>query len=131
MPQHAPHAPRSHRFHTRLAPAPRSGSLEDLLADRRTPLPWLERRLPLAIGVGRGLAYLHAQVPPLVHRDLKPANVLLSADLSPKIGDLGSALELGDGATDEVGAEGTPLFQAPEAARRRWRRGYGWRPCRL
>ena len=94
------------------------GSLEQLLEDTLVQLTWVETLLPLATGVARGMAYLHGQSPPIVHRDLKPANVLLSSDLTPKIGDMGTALEMSEGAEEEVANAGSPLFQAPEVLRR-------------
>ena len=94
------------------------GSLEDLLEDNRTPLTWIEELLPLATGVARGMAYLHGQSPPIVHRDLKPANVLLLFDLTPKIADMGTALELFEGMEEHVAGAGSPLFQAPEVLRK-------------
>ena len=53
----------------------------------------------------------------VVHRDLKPENVLLSSDLTtPKIGDMGTAVEMQEGGEGLAGS-GTPLFQAPELLR--------------
>lgn len=49
-------------------------------------LPW-EARLKIAIGVARGLAYLHEKKH--VHGNLKPSNILLGSDMEPKIGDFG------------------------------------------
>ena len=94
------------------------GSLEDLLLDTDVPLGWMEELLPLATGIARGMAYLHAQKPPVIHRDLKPANVLLGPDLAPKIADMGSAMELEEGTEDLVAGSGSPLYQAPEVLRR-------------
>jgi len=92
-------------------------SLESLLLDTSTRLRWVEHLLPLATGIARGMAYLHAQEPPIVHRDLKPANVLLGTDMTVgKIADLGTALEMAEGV--EVAGSGSPLFQAPEVLRR-------------
>ena len=94
------------------------GSLEDLLEKKLNHLLWAEQLLPIAIGVARGMAYLHGHEPPVVHRDLKPANVLLMPDLTPKVADMGAALELADGKQDYVAGSGTPLYQAPEVLRR-------------
>ena len=94
------------------------GSLEDLLEDPLNHLLWAGQLLPIAIGVARGMAYLHGHSPPIVHRDLKPANVLLMPDLTPKVADMGAALELDDGMQDFVAGSGTPLYQAPEVLRR-------------
>ena len=48
----------------------------------------------MALGVARGMAYLHAQQPPVVHRDLKPANVLLNSAGQVKISDFGISSQL-------------------------------------
>ena len=63
------------------------------------------------------MTYLHSQEPPIVHRDLKPANVLLMPDLAPKLTDFGTALQMVEGADEEVAKAGTPAFQAPEVLR--------------
>ena len=72
----------------------------------------------MAVGIARGMMYLHAQSPPIVHRDLKPANVLLASDSTPKIADMGTALQLEGGACDRVCEAGTPLFSGPEILRK-------------
>ncbi|KAL9189672.1 hypothetical protein ACHAXT_009347 [Thalassiosira profunda] len=52
------------------------GSLRQLLDDRERPLS-LESRLNLALQVAEGMAYLHAQDPPIIHRDLKSHNIFV------------------------------------------------------
>jgi serine/threonine protein kinase len=52
------------------------GSLRQLLDDRERALS-LEERLNLALQVAEGMAYLHAQDPPIIHRDLKSHNVFV------------------------------------------------------
>ncbi|XVF59353.1 hypothetical protein PTKIN_Ptkin07bG0268800 [Pterospermum kingtungense] len=49
-------------------------------------LPW-EARLKIAIGMARGLSYLHEKKH--VHANLKPSNILLGSDMEPTIGDFG------------------------------------------
>jgi len=58
--------------------------------------------------------WLHCSKPPVIHRDLKPSNIMLTADMTAKVGDMGlSAVQAskhieGDGA-------GSYLWMAPEA----------------
>ena len=53
--------------------------------------------IPLALkcsilqDVVEGLAFLHSRTPPIIHRDLTARNVLLTADMTAKIADLGVA----------------------------------------
>ena len=54
-------------------------------------LSW-RRRLELAQQLVSGVAYLHAQNPPLIHRDLKPHNCLLDAKGALKVADYPSPL---------------------------------------
>ena len=79
------------------------------------PLPWEKRRLKIASDVASGVAYLHAQTPPLVHRDLKPANVLLTDEWRAKLCDFGTTREA---TLATMTAVGTPLYEAPEVMRR-------------
>ena len=66
------------------------GTLAARLKDRaaREAMP-TELRRRVAVGIARGMQYLHSQAPPIAHRDLKPDNVLLDASLAPKIADFG------------------------------------------
>ncbi|KAF0290958.1 Serine/threonine-protein kinase stk11 [Amphibalanus amphitrite] len=63
-----------------------------------------------------GLEYLHSQA--VVHNDIKPANLLLTADMTLKISDLGTAEELDRfRRSDEISvSQGSPAFQPPEIA---------------
>ncbi len=66
----------------------------------------LEAVVEFCAGVARALAQLHASG--IIHGDVKPSNVLVAADGTPRLTDLGSAGE----SRDVRG--GTPGFVAPE-----------------
>ena len=89
------------------------GSLQELL-DREGRLG-TPRVLELAVGILRGLCAIHRAG--LVHRDIKPQNVLLGADLTPKIADLGLARATAPGRTQltaQGDVVGTPAYMSPE-----------------
>jgi len=57
-------------------------------------------RVKIAVGVARGLAFLHEEIRPhIIHRDIKASNILLDRDLTPKISDFGLARLLPANAT--------------------------------
>ncbi|PKA60249.1 Inactive leucine-rich repeat receptor-like protein kinase CORYNE [Apostasia shenzhenica] len=68
------------------------GSLEDAMKMVRLnqlKLGW-EARLRIAVGVVKGLRYLHFECrPKILHYNLKPSNVLLDEGFEPKLGDCG------------------------------------------
>ncbi|KGN55628.2 probable serine/threonine-protein kinase PIX13 isoform X1 [Cucumis sativus] len=69
------------------------GSLENHLFGRRSsiePLSW-ERRLKIAIGAARGLAFLHSSEKEVIYRDFKASNILLDLNYNSKISDFGLA----------------------------------------
>ncbi|KAF8024019.1 hypothetical protein BT93_F1274 [Corymbia citriodora subsp. variegata] len=60
--------------------------------DERSFLLAWKSRFAIAIGIARGLLYLHQDSKlQVIHRDLKISNILLDADLNPKISDFGLA----------------------------------------
>ncbi len=77
-----------------------------------------ERALDIVIQVARALE--HATARELVHRDVKPKNIMIMADGTVKLADMGLARETTDleTAQDEEGkAYGTPYYIAPEQIR--------------
>ncbi|KAM0822107.1 hypothetical protein ACQ4PT_071720 [Festuca glaucescens] len=79
-------------------------------------LGW-ERLYAIAIGIARGLEYLHHSCNTrIVHFDIKPQNILLDKDFSPKIADFGLAKlsHAKESNLSMTGARGTIGYIAPE-----------------
>ncbi|XP_010441081.1 PREDICTED: probable leucine-rich repeat receptor-like protein kinase At5g49770 [Camelina sativa] len=74
-----------------------NGSLRDALSGKNgIKLDWT-RRLKIALGSGKGLAYLHELAdPPIIHRDVKSNNILLDENLTAKVADFGLSKLVGD-----------------------------------
>ena len=91
-----------------------NGNLWDTLDSDNCPLDWPARRR-IALGVARGLAYLHHDLArPIIHRDIKSKNILLDGSFQPKIGDFGTAIVLEAGEVSIVtGVAGTSGYIAP------------------
>jgi len=66
-------------------------SLNGLLLSVTLSVP-LSVTLAIMTDVCRGLKYLHGNIPSIVHGDLIPNNILLSANLSAKISDVGNVM---------------------------------------
>ncbi|KAF7093896.1 hypothetical protein CFC21_096275 [Triticum aestivum] len=69
-----------------------NGSLATVLFDHQTISPVLQwnQRYNIALGVAKGLAYLHHEcLEWIVHCDVKPENILLDKDFEPRIADFG------------------------------------------
>nr|POF27342.1 putative leucine-rich repeat receptor-like protein kinase [Quercus suber] len=80
-----------------------NGTLKDSLSGKsRIKLDWM-RRLKVALGAARGLAYLHELVnPPIIHRDIKSTNILLDERINAKVADFGLSIPMGDDERDHV-----------------------------
>ncbi|CAK9220779.1 unnamed protein product [Sphagnum jensenii] len=93
------------------------GSLQALLhCPKGPPLEWAVR-YKVAIGVARGLHYLHEVCQRrIIHRDVKASNILLGPDFEPQIADFGLAKWLPDRWTHHTVSpiEGTIGYLAPE-----------------
>ncbi|KAL6329194.1 hypothetical protein AAG906_014803 [Vitis piasezkii] len=94
-----------------------NGSLKESLSGRSgIRLDW-RRRLKVALGSARGLAYLHELAdPPIIHRDIKSNNILLDEHLNAKVGDFGLCKLLADSEKGHVTTQvkGTMGYMDPE-----------------
>ncbi|KAK9677607.1 hypothetical protein RND81_11G155300 [Saponaria officinalis] len=97
-----------------------NGSLEKFTfhgtRDRIQSLPW-ETLFNIAIGIARGLDYLHRGCNArILHFDIKPHNVLLDEEFCPKISDFGLArlCPLQESTISMLEARGTIGYIAPE-----------------
>ncbi|XP_037469622.1 putative receptor protein kinase ZmPK1 [Triticum dicoccoides] len=93
-----------------------NGSLDKTLFSSTRLLEWKER-FNIAIGVAKGLAYLHHEcLEWVIHCDLKPENILLDDNLNPKISDFGLAKLVSRGGSNKNVSRihGTRGYIAPE-----------------
>ncbi|CAO2193556.1 unnamed protein product [Urochloa humidicola] len=102
-----------------------NGSLDKYVCseETRSAIGW-EKLREIAIGIARGLEYLHRGCNTrIIHFDIKPHNILLDEDFCPKIADFGLAklCHLKDSALSMAEARGTIGFIAPEV----FSRGFG------
>mmetsp|Transcript_8599 Transcript_8599/g.20423 ORF Transcript_8599/g.20423 Transcript_8599/m.20423 type:complete len:974 (-) Transcript_8599:50-2971(-) len=102
------------------------GSLDQHLGadEKAVRLTW-GRRSSIVAGLLAAVSYLHHHDPagPCYHRDIKPANIMLTASLSPKLGDCGLSRFLPEDRpgqsrmtmqmTAQGGFRGTPGFMCP------------------
>lgn len=93
------------------------GALDAYLFDDRNRGIGFPTLRAIAVGVARGLRYLHEECQQkIVHYDIKPGNVLLNGSLTPKVADFGLAQLLNRADTHKTvsGMRGTPGYAAPE-----------------
>jgi serine/threonine protein kinase len=73
-----------------------SFTTRNLYVARGIYLDW-KKRLRIALGSARGLAYLHELAdPPIIHRDVKSTNILLDDNLKAKVADFGLSKLIAD-----------------------------------
>uniref|UniRef100_F6HWG2 Protein kinase domain-containing protein n=2 Tax=Vitis vinifera TaxID=29760 RepID=F6HWG2_VITVI len=80
------------------------------------PLIW-ERLYKIALGVGRGIEYLHQGCDmQILHFDIKPHNILLDEDFTPKVSNFGLAklYSTNDSIVSITAARGTLGYIAPK-----------------
>ena len=67
-----------------------NGTLRECLVGKTgLSMDW-DRRITLALGSARGIAYLHNEAnPPILHRDIKSSNILLDDKLMARVADFG------------------------------------------
>lgn len=96
------------------------GSLAAFLHARGpdTPLNW-QTRMNIAVGVARGLAYLHDHEQ-IIHGNLTCSNILLDAHLNPKLSDFGlSRLMTAAANSNVIATAGALGYRAPELTKLR------------
>ncbi|XP_021901519.1 probable leucine-rich repeat receptor-like protein kinase At5g49770 isoform X2 [Carica papaya] len=93
------------------------GTLRHCLSGRSNiEFDW-KRRLRIALGSARGLAYLHEHAnPPIIHRDIKSTNILLDENLTAKVADFGLSKLVSDTSKGHVSTQvkGTLGYLDPE-----------------
>ncbi|KAL8152793.1 hypothetical protein V2J09_010553 [Rumex salicifolius] len=92
-----------------------NGSLDKVLFESRTVLPWSHRKNILH-GVASALAYLHQECEnQVIHRDVKSSNIMLDERFNSRLGDFGLARQIEhDKSPDATIAAGTMGYLAPE-----------------
>ncbi|GAU17853.1 hypothetical protein TSUD_329790 [Trifolium subterraneum] len=97
------------------------GSLDNFILKSGCPdvicsLDW-NRMYNIAIGIARGLEYLHQGcISRILHLDIKPQNILLDEDFCPKISDFGLAkiCQRNNSVVSMLGTRGTIGYISPE-----------------
>jgi hypothetical protein len=93
-----------------------NGSLDSHLFSEDSALLNWDLRYRIALGIAKGLAYLHEECEDcIIHCDIKPANILLDAEFHVKIADFGMAKLLGREFNSALTTlRGTMGYLAPE-----------------
>ena len=84
------------------------------LSSNWTGVPFKGKLLPLLEQAASCLVYLHSLNPAIVHRDIKPDNILVTANWTALLADLGSSRILDAAGDAEMTITGTPYYMAPE-----------------
>lgn len=80
-------------------------------------LDW-KRRMSIAVGSAKGIAYLHHHAAPhMIHGDIKARNILLDSDFQPRVADLGLTKIISNDTADSTKEKGTLGYLAPEYMR--------------
>ncbi|KAL9666268.1 hypothetical protein QQ045_000594 [Rhodiola kirilowii] len=95
-----------------------NGTLEHHLHGKGMPVLEWTKRMKIALGAARGLAYLHEDChPKIIHRDIKSANILLDDSFEAQVADFGLAKLTDDNNTHvSTRVMGTFGYMAPEYA---------------
>ena len=96
-------------------------SLTKLIDNNKSKISFGEK-VSILHDVSLGLSFLHDHKPQILHRDLSPNNIMLTTQLTAKIGDLGVAKVVRAGSKETTSklkltraVPGTPDFMPPEA----------------
>ncbi|OAY69250.1 Receptor-like protein kinase THESEUS 1, partial [Ananas comosus] len=92
------------------------GSLLEYIVGRRGKILTWKERVNIAIGAGKGIAYLHEGVrPSIIHRDIKPSNILVGDGFEAKVSDFGLVKSGPTGDESHVTSQikGTPGYLDP------------------